>query len=337
MSQTPETAPGQGAVNGLAGVDPQNAGGSEKVIPFPDPRQGGSSAFVSLPRVGAYRTEDHRYYFNGKGPVPSVTSILKVLDKPAIVQWAKRTVAEIAVDKWEELGAMINGSGKGTSLIGEPNSRDRKDQAVKWLASLPDYQRDEAGRLGTGIHLLADMAARASESDSDGFQVSEQEKPYLEAFRTFLGHLRASGGEIVSSEKMVWSSVGYAGTYDLLVRWQDQLWMVDIKTSKGYYPEYALQMVAYAYADSIILEADPSPYPMPPIQRYAVLHLRPELYPETGFRFVEYIGVGDKDYIAFLGALELYRWKEEGRYTKKVLSSGIQNLKPPSDTGNPLA
>lgn len=313
MTQTPETAAitEDHSGSGLTGGDPQKAGGGD-IIPF-----------VSIPQVGAYRTEDHRYYMNGKGPVPSVTTILKVMDKPAVVQWAKRTVAEIATRRVEELMARIVDQGA--------------EEAIRWLASLPDYQRDQAGKLGTSIHLLADMAARYPENAVAAFEMSEQEKPYLEAFRTFLGHLRGSGGEIVSSEKMVWSSAGYAGTYDLLLRWQGELWLVDIKTSKGYYPEYALQLVAYGYADGIILEGNPDLYPMPSIQRYGVLHLRPDQYPDTGFRFVEYIGVGDTDYRAFLGALELHSWKTKGRYTRKILSGGIQNLKTPSDTGNPFA
>lgn len=296
---------------------------------------------ATIPSIGAYRTQDHRYYWNGKGPYPSVTTILQVLDKPAVVQWAKRTVAEGAVNRWEELGAMLNGSAQYTELVGEPNSKERKDQTVRWLASMPDYVKDEAGKLGTGIHLLADMQARGE----SGFQTSDQEAPYVVAFENFLRWLRSQGAEIVSSEKMVWSVNGYAGTYDLIVRMplptapsinpsldtalnllelpQSELWLLDIKTSKGYYPEYALQLIAYGYADQIIVADNPDGYPMPHIHRYGVLHLRPELYPDTGYRLVEYPLV-EKDYIAFLAALELYQWKQEGRYTK----SRLQKQKP---------
>ena len=41
----------------------------------------------SLLPVGAFRTDDHRYYFNGIGPIPSVTTVLEVMDKPALSTW----------------------------------------------------------------------------------------------------------------------------------------------------------------------------------------------------------------------------------------------------------
>lgn len=311
MTQKPETPAAVPLATEVSSVlsegHPQGASGNGQ-SGTPDP-------FVSIPQIGAYRTADHRYYWNGKGPLPSVTSILSVLDKPAVVQWAKRTVAEFAVKSF------VDGSLE-TRLDQHPRP---VDETVRWLASLPDYQKDEAGRLGSGVHLLADMASRASESDSEAFQVSDLEKPYLEAFQDFLGFLELSQSQIVSSEKMVWSSDGYAGTYDLLVRMpatdtEHHMWLLDIKTSKGYYPETALQLVAYGYADQIILEGNPDGYPMPIVNRYGVLHLRPDVYPDTGWRLIEY-PVQDSDYIAFLGALELYRWKQEGRYTKSKLSS----------------
>lgn len=271
--------------------------------------------WASIPKIGAYRTADHRYFWNGQGPYPSVTTILKILDKPALVQWAKRNVAETAVLKMEELTARV--------------LKDGNEEAIRWLVSLPDYQRDIAATLGTNVHALADMESRA-----EAFEVSEQEKPYLEAFRNFLTWLEAHGGVIVSSEKMVYSSEGYCGTYDLLIRFPDTcpfrvldegchwqgLACIDVKTSKGYYPEYALQLVGYGRADAIILPNDPTPYPMPKLQRYGVLHLRPDQYTE-GWRLIQY-PVTDRDYLAFLAALELSKWKEEGRFTRKALTEG---------------
>lgn len=280
--------------------------------------------WLSIPEYGAYRTADHQYYFNRKGPVPSVTGILKVLAKDPLIQWAKRTVAEFAVS------SLLNGELVKQIEDGGP------EQARKWLASLPDYQRDTAAQIGTGVHLLADLESRGEyvalpgeEHDGEGFEVSEQEAPYLIAFRDFLAFLELHSGTIVSSEKMVWSGEGYAGTYDLLIRFLCQchrgLWLIDVKTSKGYYPEYALQLAGYGHADYIIVEGSPNPFPMPQIQNYGVLHLRPDLYTETdtvakGWRLIQY-PVTDRDYLAFLACLEIWKWKSEGRFSKRELKA----------------
>jgi hypothetical protein len=62
---------------------------------------------------------------------------------------------------------------------------------------------------------------------------------------------------------------------------------------------------------------------MPAIERYGVLHLRPDLYTadvkgELGWRLIEYPLI-PSDRMAFLGALEIWRWKQEKRYTKHQL------------------
>jgi hypothetical protein len=295
----------------LTGVDTAVSSGAPSPTSGRMDAQHASEAFsLSIPRIGAYRTEDHKYYWNGRGPYPSVTTILDVMDKPALVSWAKRTVAEIAVNRWEEVGGYIQ--------------KVSADAAINWLKGLPDYQRDAAGKLGSSIHLWADIASRGAEPDSETFQPSDEERPYLEAYRGFLTWLEQHG-RIVSGEKMVWSQDGYGGTYDLIVRFtcdcHQGLWLVDLKTAKtGPYPEWALQLIAYGTADFIIIEDDPTPYPMPEIQRYGVLHLRPDLYEDTGWRLIEYPLI-PSDRMAFLGALEIWRWKQEKRYTKSKLLS----------------
>jgi hypothetical protein len=171
------------------------------------------------------------------------------------------------------------------------------------------------------------MVSRPSEKAVEGFQVSDEEKPYLEAWKRFTAFLEAQGASIVSSEHAVWGE-GYAGTYDLIVQMprnallpnapDHQLWLVDIKTSKGIYPEYALQLAAYGHAAGIILPNDPKLYPMPKIDRYAVLHLRPDAYPQDGYKLIEY-PVTEREYFSFISALDLYEWRKEDRFNKATL------------------
>jgi hypothetical protein len=256
-------------------------------------------------------TPDHRYYFNGQGPVPSVTTILGIMDKPAVVTWKAKETARAILTAPDEYIVAADDPTYASGL------EDRINAAVK----AADKARDTAASLGSSVHLLADiegMPLGASEKAQKGFQVSDDTIPYLEAYRHFLA--RYSGSNIVSSEHVVWSANGYAGTYDLIMLIDGELWLIDIKTSKGYYPEYGLQLAGYRWADSIILPGDPNPYPMPTIQRTGVLHLRPDLYLDTGWRLIEYPITWEKDYVAFLAAVELHKWKAEGRFTKSQLS-----------------
>jgi hypothetical protein len=268
----------------------------------------GKGATSTMP-PGLVMSQDHRYWFNGEGPRPSVTTILEVLSKPALVYWKGQEVARaIYRDSKAFFGQAWD--------VGE-------DQAIKWAMGKADEQRDRAAKLGSSIHLLADMQSRATETLSKGFQVSDEEKPYLRAWEAFTAFLEAQGASIVSSEHAVWGE-GYAGTYDLMVQWPDEthsaglMWLIDIKTSKGIYPEYALQLAAYGNAKGIILPNDPKLYPMPKIDRYAVLHLRPDAYPQDGYKLIEY-PVTEREYFSFISALDLYEWRKEDRFNKALL------------------
>lgn len=257
---------------------------------------------------GAFMTPDHRYYWNGKGPVPSVTTVLGIMDKPAVVQWKAKEAAR----------AMFR-----AFIQAEPAPEPvTEEEMVNWAVREADKARDAAASLGSSVHLLADLVGNAPQGDEKaekGFQVSDDTIPYLDAYRGFLG--RYSASSIVSSEHIVWSLNGYAGTYDLIMLIDGELWLIDIKTSKGFYPEYGLQLAGYRWADSIILPGNPEAYPMPQIQRTGVLHLRPDQYSDTGWRLIEYPTTYEKDYIAFLACLELHKWKSEGRFTKSRLVS----------------
>ena len=291
-----------------------------------------------VPPVGVYMSPDHRYWLNGEGPVPSVTTVLGILDKPAVVAWKSR---ESARAMWRALnprtGVLPDLEVKeGTDA---EELQRTEDALIKWAMQEADKTRDTAAALGTQVHRLADIVG-APEAGSMGFQVSEETLPYVEAFRGFLDRYGGSQS-IVSSEHCVWSANGYAGTYDLLMQLPataeghsphtdpdacticltagQELWLIDIKTSKGYYPEYGLQLAGYRWADSIVLPDTPVVYPMPHIQRTGVLHLRPDQYPDTGWRLIEYPTLYEKDYMTFLGALEIWRWKEEKRFTKSNL------------------
>lgn len=270
------------------------------------PLQKGSDGILKLQHdlvksvlpAGAFVTDDHRYYFNGEGPKPSVTTILEILDKPALTTWKQQQVAK----------AMHHFALEG--YFDHPATGDFWDEerAVKESLAWVRKTRTDAASVGSGVHHLADMALRASVSDPNAWKVDEGTQPYIDAYRAFSEAYMPSS--FISSEKSVWSLNGYGGTYDLLMMIDGELWLIDIKTGKGLYPEFALQLAAYRWADYIILPGDPTTYDMPHIDRTGVLHLRPDQYPQ-GYRLWEYPTSYETDYIPFLGLLEAYNWKQK--------------------------
>lgn len=260
--------------------------------------------FATLPKIGLYRSEDHQYWFNGFGPAPSVTTVLKVLQKWPLTKYRERRIEEVAMTwgQWMEAGDAI--------------------------ATIDD-ERDTAARFGTSVHVLADLLG-GDETALEGFPMTPEQYSSAKAFLGFLGHLRGSGGDIASSEKSVWSPAnGYAGTYDLICLWHCErhskcLWLIDLKTSSGVYADYALQLAGYVNAEYVALPGNPTLYKMPVIDHAAVLHVRPDHYPDTGWRLVEFEGLGHRDYTAFLAALDLWQWQQSGRYSysKRQLTKG---------------
>lgn len=231
---------------------------------------------------GLERDAKHRYRWEGGAWVPGVTSVIKCLDKSGpLVGWAKRETAACAVRNVDTLAAMVRDGGP--------------DAAQRWLASIPDYQRDTAADLGSRIHVLAEAIAREVEVEA-----TPEELPYLDAYRAWLASAKP---EFINVEFMVYSdSYQYGGTADAVLRLGGDLWLVDYKTSKGVYAETALQLVAYARGDWAGLPNDSRQFRIPPVTRYGVLHIRPE-----GAQLVEFY-LGPDEWQAFRALREIKGW-----------------------------
>lgn len=165
--------------------------------------------------------------------LPSVTTIRRMAGIPfGLHNWAIGKVVDRALDEWSELGEKLRtGDPADTALV-----RHRLRQAAT-------DERDAAARLGTAVH---DAAAT-------GKALTDVPPDVAPRLRQYLDWLEKSGAEILGSEFQVWNlTVGYAGTADLLCRFPDgSIWVVDLKTGKGIYGEYALQLLAYLMAEFI--------------------------------------------------------------------------------------
>lgn len=206
----------------------------------------------------------NRWYVLADGTkLPSVTTILGVaLNKPALPAWSARTVAEEAMAELPKLVRM---------------SRQHREEAIRWLKGRPYAQRDEAGAAGTKAHGLAESYVLGRP-----YEVPAPDTPLGQTLGQFIRWLDDYKPLFEATEATVVNhTIGYAGTLDALARVPalgDHLTVVDYKTSRtGPYPEWGLQIAAYAAAEEVWLP-DGTNVEMPEVGGAAVLRLRPDFY-----------------------------------------------------------
>ena len=271
-----------------------------------------------IPSVGIHRTEDHRYYIDGYGPLPGVTTILKMMDKSdVLVGWAKKETASFAL---RHLDALVDHR-RHTLPVPECepcaiNQKRRKpvgqqEAARMWVSSISDYKRDAAADLGTRVHAIAEAMGKRED-----MLVEAELVPFAAQYQRFLEYYDP---EFLAIEYMgINETHGYGGTGDIIARFRSgslgvnaqQTLAIDIKTHTKltpipdtYYPETAMQLAACSRFDFIGREGDPERHWMPSVDGHAVL-----LLGRDDYRLIPY-AVTDETFDAFLACLRLHKWR----------------------------
>lgn len=215
---------------------------------------------------------------------PSVTSVLKVINKPFLVPWAAKMVAERAVSVAPQLGKMVE--------------EDLED-TLRFLKNAHYRRSSTAANLGTQIHEYLDAQTTGAPLP----EVPPEAKPYLRGAQMWLDDYKP---EFTHTECTFYSKEhAYAGTADFIA-WigsEPQLVLGDYKTGKGVYPEVALQLAAYRYADFMVIDGKETD--MPPIEAGAVVHVQKESYAHIPIRCDQQV------FYAFRSARDLFGWEQE--------------------------
>jgi hypothetical protein len=178
-----------------------------------------------------------------KTRLPSVTTLLGLLDKPALKRWAANTAADYATDNWDELAAQA------------PSQRRAAIAAAPWT------ERDKAAAKGTAIHALAERLLAG-----EAVEVPEVIVGKVNAVARFL---EANPLGRAFTEARVWADsdqelglCGYAGTADLMgLHPKYGSVLLDWKTGSGPWPDMALQLAGYASADWLVIDGTDAPMP----------------------------------------------------------------------------
>lgn len=153
----------------------------------------------------------------------SVTNVLNVMNKPALVTWAARTAAEL--------------------VLNDPYEYDSAQKAASGIYG----KRDSAADRGSTIHSAVEAMLNGSPLDIDA--MPEAFRGYAQSFSRWFDTVRGNF-ELIHSECSVYSTThGYAGTTDLVCRIGGITYLIDFKTGKGLYAEVGLQLTAYKHAD----------------------------------------------------------------------------------------
>jgi hypothetical protein len=167
------------------------------------------------------------YTINGR-VYPSVTTILDVLNKPQLVNWA----VQITRDYLKE--ELIS--------LQQANSLEELDVESLLIKCAKEHNRvkSAAADHGTDIH------RRISAYLDNKGNIDYHKNRVIYAFRVWQEKAKFAP---TATEKLVYSRKhGYAGTADLIGSLNGRLALFDIKTGRSVYPEYKLQLAAYAVA-----------------------------------------------------------------------------------------
>jgi hypothetical protein len=230
------------------------------------------------------RGRGHSYLLDG-APVQGVTTALgEGYPKPGLIGWAFDTASKFAVDHWDELAQL------------GPGSRLTRIQKARYT------ERDEAAVRGTAVHELAHRLQAGEE-----LEVPEPLIGHVDAYLQFVNDWKPA--ELIVETPVFSREWRYAGTVDLVAELADgRRWLLDWKTSKGEpYPEAALQLAAYRYADFYLADDGITEQPMPRVDATGIVWLRAD-----GYDLIP-IDAGPEAFVAFGHVQQVAAFRDEPR------------------------
>jgi PD-(D/E)XK nuclease superfamily len=230
------------------------------------------------------RGRSHSYELDG-APVISVTKAIgEGYPKPGLVGWAADESGKYVVNHWEELAEMP--------------LADR----YKVVRDARFAMQRAATVRGTKVHELAQQLAAGQE-----VEVADEYVGHVDAYLLFVQQWRPR--ELLVEAPVFSRELRYAGTLDLIADLADgHRWLLDWKTSKGEpYPEAALQLAAYRYADFALVDDEEIELADYRIERCGVVWLRAD-----GYDLIE-IEADEEAMIAFRAAMWIAHFRATPR------------------------
>mgnify|MGYP001357253919 FL=1 len=242
-------------------------------------------------KVSIINSKGNRYYLipGLSEPLPSVTSILSTISKPGLISWEKNVAIDYARDK---ISKYINNS--------ENANTDGLHEIFENAKQQPKFIMSQAGEFGTKAHKFIELLLQ-QDFDVD---VPDNMKWINQNFNAWKDEYNFKN---IEQEKYLYSTkYGYAGTADSIGLVNENLFILDWKTSKSLYIEHLLQVSAYANAYTELTGKQ--------ISNAGVLRLNKN---QSGYEF-KIIDDLNKHFITFRAVLWLWRFLNdpESSYSK---------------------
>lgn len=173
----------------------------------------------------------HVYTLDGR-PLTGVTTILGVIGKPFLINWAANMVAQYIKDHCD---------------VDEEGIYDVSAEQLEKAKTAHTRKKEEAGAAGTAVHEIIEGIIKNAIDNNNGYlaETSHENKQV----NNFLEWANGTNVRFLDSEKRLYSAKHwYAGTADIICEIDGQKYIGDIKTSSGIYPEHFIQCAAYAEA-----------------------------------------------------------------------------------------
>lgn len=206
--------------------------------------------------------------------VPGVTTVLKKLDKPGVLQWAVDNTAAYAVANIDAL--MNRTEEQGWGFLRWYWKRDPLASDEDDIRNYSNGVLRDSAELGTLMHdwIAADHGEIAYPDVTFAPEYFWQMVAEWDKWKS------EHDVKPIMTETTFWShQYGYAGTADGLWEIDGVRTLLDVKTSRNVWDEHFMQLSALGACDVALIESDKgewSEVEIPAFTQYALLHIRPE-------------------------------------------------------------
>lgn len=177
--------------------------------------------------------KNHMHTLDGK-PLHGVTTVLSVISKPALIQWAAGMASQYIEDEVAKIAKENDGLGYLKEL------GDRWATILKEARVAHRKKKEAGGDWGKNVHEAIEKWIKTKEEP-------DLESTQLIAFENFKRWSEENKVEFLESEKHLHSKeLWIGGICDLVIKMDGKKYVADIKTSSAIYNEHFFQMAAYA-------------------------------------------------------------------------------------------